>query len=107
MRGLIPERYVMRQRNRALAKRAVLFLTGEDAVEPGEETPEADEQLVEVVTTELSPLDADGKVPDGRHGEALMSDRVGLIGKIAKTLPENPERRAAILSTPLLGKKAA
>lgn len=107
MRGLIPERYVMRQRNRALAKRAVLFLTGEDATEPGEETPEADERLVEVVATDLSPLDVNGEVADGRHGEALMSDRVGLIGKIAKTLPENPERRAAILSTPLVGKKAA
>lgn len=107
MRGLIPERYVMRQRNAALARRAVTWLTGKEADESDQESGEADEMLTHVVTNELSPLDSDGEVPEGRRGEALMSDRLRRIGKIAKTLPENPERRAAVLSTTPMVRKSS
>lgn len=107
MRGLIPEKYVMRQRNKALARRAVQWLTGAESTEPGTEAEPADEYLVEIVTHDLAPVGADGEVAPERRGEGLMSDRLSTIGKIQKTLPENPRRRAAVLSTPLMRKEAA
>lgn len=91
-RGLLKTRYVMRQTDKELARRAVEWLTGEPA----------DAGMVKIVTEELSPLGQDGKVAPERRGEGLMNDQRGRIGKFRKTLPERPDRREAVLSTPSL-----
>ena len=58
--------------------------------------------MVQVVTEDLSPLGPDGKVAPERRGEGLVRDQRGRIGKFRKTLPERPDRREAVLSTPSL-----
>lgn len=88
-RGLIPIRFVMRQRDETLAKRALEWL-GLPVV------PE----LVREVMTDLSPIGPDRKVPLERRGEGLMRDIRGRYGKFRKTLPARPDRRQAVLSTP-------
>ena len=89
-RGLIKTRFVMRQTDRELARRALEWL-GLDADDEG--------NLAEVMTN-LSPFGPDGKVAPERRGEGLMRDVRGRIGKFRKTLPERPDRRQAVLSTP-------
>ena len=91
-RGLLKTRYVMRQTDKELARRAIEWLTGEPA----------DPAMVQVVTEDLSPLGPDGKVAPERRGEGLVRDQRGRIGKFRKTLPERPDRREAVLSTPSL-----
>ncbi|KDA07191.1 hypothetical protein DC31_00280 [Microbacterium sp. CH12i] len=88
-RGLIPIRFVMRQRDETLAKRALEWLG----------LP-ADQNMVREVMTNLSPIGADRKVPVERRGEGIMRDVRGRYGKFRKTLPARPERRQAVLSTP-------
>ncbi len=88
-RGLIPIRFVMRQRDETLAKRALEWLG----------LPVAPE-LVREVMTDLSPIGPDRKVPVERRGEGLMRDIRGRYGKFRKTLPARPDRRQAVLSTP-------
>jgi hypothetical protein len=91
-RGLIATRYLMRQRDRNLARRALHWFS--DGLEN-------DEAMLDLVTKNLSPLDpSTGKVPPHRRGEGLMLDVAGRMGIFQKTLPENPARRAAVLSTP-------
>ena len=88
-RGLIPIRFVMRQRDETLAKRAVDWLGL--PVSP---------ELVREVMTNLSPIGPDRKVPIERRGEGIMRDIRGRYGKFRKTLPARPDRRQAVLSTP-------
>lgn len=88
-RGLIPIRFVMRQRDETLAKRALEWLG----------LP-ADQRMVREVMTNLSPIGADRKVDTERRGEGIMRDVRGRYGKFRKTLPARPERRQAVLSTP-------
>ena len=91
-RGLIATRYIMRQRDRNLARRALNWFA--DGLE-------TDDAMVDLVTKNLSPLDpSTGQVPPHRRGEGLMLDVAGRMGIFQKTLPENPTRRAAVLSTP-------
>jgi hypothetical protein len=52
-RGLLKTRYVMRQTDKDLARRAIEWLTGEPA----------DATMVKVVTEDLSPLGSDGRSP--------------------------------------------
>lgn len=59
-----------------------------------------DENMVRLVTEELSPLGPDNKVPLERRGEGLMRDARGRMGKIRKTTSQRPARRLATLSTP-------
>ena len=91
-RGLLRTRYLMRQTDKGLARRGLKWFA---------EGLENDEAMVNLVTTDLSPVDpSTGKVLPERRGEGLMRDVAGRIGKFQKTLPENPDRRAALLSTP-------
>ena len=91
-RGLIATRFVMRQRDRTLARRALNWFA---------EGLENDEAMLDLVTKNLSPLDpATGEVPSHRRGEGIMLDVAGRMGIFQKSLPESPVRRAAILSTP-------
>lgn len=88
-RGLIPIRFVMRQRDENLAKRAIEWLGLPVTAE-----------TVREVTQNLSPMGPDRKVPEGRRGEGLMRDLRGRYGRFRKTLPARPARRQAVLSTP-------
>ncbi|XAS69889.1 ATP-binding protein (plasmid) [Micrococcaceae bacterium Sec5.7] len=90
VRGLIPVRIVMRHTDRNLAIRALDWL-GLDST---------DEDLVELVTTDLSPMDENNKVLPGREGEGLMRDAAQRYGKLQILRPARDERYQAILSTP-------
>jgi hypothetical protein len=91
LRGLIPTRIIMRQRDPELARRSLEFL-GMDPEDP---------QLLQLVTSDLSPVDpSTGQVPLGRRGEGLMRDAQGRIGRIRVQLPASPARAAAVLTTP-------
>lgn len=87
LRGLIPTRILMRHRDMTLAKRGLAWLDLD---------PE-DEQLIEMVTKDTSPLGADGReVPEHRRGEATMRDMSGNVGRIKILLPARADRAAAI-----------
>lgn len=95
-RGLIPIRFVMRQRDKKLATRAIEWLG----------LPVTD-WLVREVTDNLSPMGPDRKVAPHRRGEGIMRDIRGRFGKFRKTLPARPDRREAVLSTPSVVEEAA
>lgn len=86
MRGLIPTRILMRHRDKTLAQRGLAWLD----LDPN------DEDLVELVRTNTSPIGADGHVPLHRRGEATMRDMSGNIGRIKILLPARADRAAAI-----------
>lgn len=88
-RGLIKIRFVMRQTDETLAKRAIKWLGL--PVEP---------ETVATITSDTSPMGPDGTVPMDRRGEAIMRDVRGRYGRIRTILPHRPERRLAVLSTP-------
>ena len=90
VRGMIPVRIVMRHTDRKLAVRALDWL-GLDS---------SDEELIEMVTTDLSPMDEHNKIVPGREGEGLMRDAAQRYGKIQVTRPAREERFQAILTTP-------
>lgn len=87
LRGLIPTRILMRHRDLTLAKRGLAWLDLD---------PE-DENLIEMVRHDTSPLGADGRdVPVHRRGEATMRDMAGNVGRVKILLPARQERAAAI-----------
>lgn len=88
-RGLIKTRFVMRQTDEKLARRAIEWLG----------LPVTNETVREV-TQNLSPMGADQQVAAGRRGEGLMRDIRGRYGKFRKTVPARPDRRQAVMSTP-------
>lgn len=88
-RGLIKIRFVMRQTDERLAKRAIEWL-GLPV------TPD----MVREVTQNLSPMGPNRQVVPERRGEGIMRDVRGRYAKFRKTLPARPTRREAVLSTP-------
>ena len=88
-RGLIKIRFVMRQTDETLARRAIEWLG----------LPVTPENVREV-TQNLSPMGPNRKVPEERRGEGLMRDIRGRYGKFRKSLPARADRRQAVLSTP-------
>lgn len=97
LRGLIPHRLLFRQSDRMLARRGLDFL----GLDP------ADGELLELVTTGLSP--ARGALPDAeraeRLGECLYRDLHQRIGTMRVLIPNDPDAEAQIHSTP--GRRAA
>lgn len=90
-RGMIKTRVVMRQTDRKLAAGNLEWFhegLGEDP------------SMVDLVTQDLSPIGANGQVAPDRRGEALYLDVQGRMGKIRVALPQEPERRKTVLSTP-------
>lgn len=90
LRNLIPIRILMRHTSEVLAKRGLVWL----GLDP------ADQQLVDEVTKDMSPLGDNDKVVPGRQGEAFMRDARGRYGKIRVLPPSRPDRDAAVRSTP-------
>jgi len=89
LRGLIPTRILMRQRDEILARRGLRWLD----MDPD------DEHLVSLVRTDTSPTGPDG-VPADRRGEAFMRDANGRVGRVRILLPASPARATATLTTP-------
>lgn len=92
LRGLIPTRIQMRQRDKTLARKGLRWLDMD---------PE-DEDLLNMLTKDTSPVGPDG-VEEHRRGEAFMRDSSGNVGRIKVLAPSLPERRAAVRSTPDAG----
>ncbi|MGI5262515.1 ATP-binding protein [Streptomyces angustmyceticus] len=92
LQGLFRRRFVFRQSDVTLAKRALAFL----GLDPD------DEDLVERVTRGLSPIDVSDDVRTQRAGECLHGDLSGRIGAMQVLLPADPEAAAAIHSDPVL-----
>ncbi|WP_230403756.1 ATP-binding protein [Microbacterium paulum] len=88
-RGLIKIRFVMRQTDENLARRALEWLGLPVTVD-----------TIREVTKNLSPMGAGREVAPERRGEGIMRDIRGRYGKFRKTLPARPERRKAVMSTP-------
>ncbi|MFE4019283.1 ATP-binding protein [Streptomyces sp. NPDC059101] len=91
LRGLFPRKYLFRQTDLTLAKRGLAFL---------DLNPD-DEDLVEMVTTGLSPIDVADDVRTQRAGECLHRDLYGRIGGMQVLLPADPVAAKAIHSDPV------
>lgn len=90
LRGLIPQRFVFRTRDRTLARKNLAWL---------DETYAQDE-YVDLISRETSPMGTDGTVAEERRGEALYRDHLNRVGKIKVLLPLTPSRRKTVLTTP-------
>lgn len=90
-RGLIKNRVLMRQTDEELAKKNLEWFS---------KGMENDDEMIRIVTKDLSPLGANNKVPEERRGEGLLRDARGRMGKFRKTVSLRPDRRAAVMSTP-------
>mgnify|MGYP001065089021 CR=1 FL=1 len=90
LRGLIPQRFVFRTRDRGLAKKNLAWL----------DPTYATDEYVEMISRQTAPMGSDNKVPDERRGEALYRDHLNRVGKIKVLLPLSPSRRKAVLTTP-------
>jgi hypothetical protein len=89
LRGLVPTRILMRQRDKTLAQRGLAWLD----MDP------TDEDLVEMLVADTSPVGPNG-VEEHRRGEAFMRDSSGNIGRIKVLAPSLPSRNAAVRTSP-------
>lgn len=71
LRGLIPVRVVLRQRDKPLAIQSLTWL-GLDPI---------DESLVDLLTKQTSPITTDQRPAEYRLGEFLIRDAAGNIGR--------------------------
>ncbi|UQA97503.1 ATP-binding protein [Streptomyces halobius] len=92
IRGLFPRKFLFRQTDVALAKRGLAFLD----LDP------TDEDLVELVTTRLSPMDVADEVRAQRAGECLHRDLYGRIGGMQVVIPADLQAATAIHSDPAM-----
>lgn len=90
-RGLIPIRFVLRQRDEELAVRALAWL---------KKGLEEDQDIVTELREQTSPPDPDLTVPPHRRGEGLMRDVRQHVGRIRVAAPYREGRREALSSTP-------
>lgn len=90
IRGLIPHRLLFRQTTRELACRGLEFL-GVDATDP---------DLIDLVTTGLSPLHLSDEEKLLRAGECLYRDLPGRIGLMKVLIPADRAVMRAIHTTP-------
>ncbi|MFB6599564.1 ATP-binding protein [Streptomyces diastaticus] len=89
--GLIPRRFLFRHTDRSLAQRGLQFL----GCDPH------DEELLSVVTTELSPITVSDEDKAARAGECLHRDLDGRINGMQILIPPDPEAAAHIHSQPI------
>ncbi|MFE5309823.1 ATP-binding protein [Isoptericola sp. NPDC056605] len=94
LRGLIAFRVLMRHRDRTLAARGLRWILSLPVEAPVED------ELVDLIANETSPVLADQGVPLERRGECLMRDFQGRIGRAKILPPATDERAHAILTTP-------
>ncbi|WP_203338613.1 ATP-binding protein [Nocardioides limicola] len=89
LRGLIPTRIQMRQRDRTLAKKGLRWLD----MDPD------DEGLLEMLISDTSPIGPEA-VDEWRRGEAFIRDSSGNIGRIKVLAPSLPTRNEAVRTSP-------
>ncbi|MFJ2774702.1 ATP-binding protein [Streptomyces sp. NPDC087300] len=89
--GLIPRRFLFRHTDRHLAIRGLRFL----GCDPG------DEDLINQVTTSLSPINVDDQEKAARAGECLHRDLNGRISGMQILIPADEQAAEAIHSQPL------
>lgn len=89
LRGLIPTRIQMRQRDKTLARKGLRWLD----MDPN------DEALLERLTTDTSPVGPHG-VEEHRRGEAFLRDSSGNIGRIKVLAPALAARNKAVRTSP-------
>ena len=90
LRGLIPQRFIFRTRDKKMATRNLNWL---------DETY-ATEEYVDILTKDTAPMGTDGKVPDHRRGECFYRDPLNRIGKIKIMIPRSPDRAKTVLTSP-------
>lgn len=90
LRGLIPQRFVFRTTDKALATKNLKWLDEAYAI------PE----YIEMITKQTSPMSAKGDVPEDRRGEALYRDQLRRFGKIKVLIPRSPDRQHTVLTSP-------
>ncbi|MCA1224016.1 ATP-binding protein [Streptomyces sp. 8L] len=90
IRGLIPHRFLFRQSARVLAERGLDFL----GVDP------TDKDLLELVTTGLSPIGLADEEKAARAGECLYHDLAGRIGLMKVLIPFDQAVMENIHTTP-------
>ncbi|WP_331736754.1 ATP-binding protein (plasmid) [Streptomyces canus] len=90
IRGLIPHRLMFRQTTRALAVRGLDFL-GVDSADP---------DLIDLVTSGLSPIDLPEDERFARAGECLYRDLAGRVGLMKVLIPFDAAVARAIHTTP-------
>jgi len=89
LRGLIPTRILMRHRDKTLARRGLAWLD----MDP------RDEDLVELLTQQTSPVGPNG-VAEDRRGEAFLRDSSGNVGRIKVLAPCMAARNEAVRTSP-------
>ena len=89
LRGLIPTRIQMRQRDKTLAKKGLRWLDMD---------PE-DEDLLEMLVSDTSPVGPNG-VEEWRRGEGFIRDSSGNIGRLKVLAPSLPDRNRAVRTSP-------
>jgi hypothetical protein len=89
LRGLIPTRIQMRQRDKTLARKGLRWLDMD---------PE-DEDLLEMLVSDTSPVGPNG-VEEWRRGEAFIRDSSGNVGRLKVLAPSLPERNKAVRTSP-------
>ncbi|MFJ3310903.1 ATP-binding protein [Streptomyces sp. NPDC086549] len=97
IRGLIPHRLMFRQTTRALAVRGLDFL-GVDSTDP---------DLLDLVTSGLSPIDLPEEERIARAGECLYRDLAGRVGLMKVLIPFDACVARAIHTTPTDHRAAA
>ncbi|MGW4784879.1 ATP-binding protein [Streptomyces sp. NPDC004230] len=97
IRGLIPHRAMFRQTTRALAGRGLDFL-GVDSADP---------DLLDLVTSGLSPIDLPEEERLARAGECLYRDLAGRVGLMKVLIPFDAPVARAIHTTPTGQRTAA
>lgn len=89
--GLIPRRFLFRHTDIDLARRGLQFL----GCDPH------DDELLQIVTQELSPITVSDEDKAARAGECLHRDLMGRIGGMQILIPPDPEAAAHIHSQPI------
>lgn len=94
LRGLIPQRFIFRTRDKSMAVKNLKWL---------DETYATD-TYVDMLTKDTAPLIASAEgsleVPMYRRGEAFYRDPLNRIGKIKVERPQNPDRQKAVTTSP-------
>lgn len=90
LRGLIPQRFVFRTRDKTMATKNLKWL---------DETYATDE-YIETLTKNTAPMDSTGSVPENRRGECFYRDPMNRIGKLKVQIPEEPSRAKTVLTSP-------
>lgn len=86
LRGLIPTRLLMRHRDKTLAQHGLEWLD----LDPH------DENLLELITKDTSPLIPGEGTLEHRRGEGLLRDMSARVGRVKVLLPAREERARAI-----------